>query len=269
MERVMLRTGACLLALAFLGTACRQSETPDAHDHSDSEPGTLRLFRDPAPVPRFTVTDLDGNTTASDEWRGKVVYVNFWATWCPPCRAEIPDLVALQDKYRVKIVVVGVSDDEGPTATVRQFAESYHVNYPIVMNTPELRKIFKGIVALPTTFVIDPEGRLVQKHVGQLQPKRTEAEARFLAGLDTNVKVERVDDSDKVRLANAAEAKTIPGLDLTTLNETQRKAAVQELIASDCTCGCGLTLAVCRLDDPDCPVSLPLARAVVAKHAPR
>jgi thiol-disulfide isomerase/thioredoxin len=263
MDMVVNRTAGAVLVLALSLSAHACGERPESSDSQD----VVRLFKQPTVIPTFTMKDLDGRSISSDSWRGKVVFVNFWATWCPPCRAEIPDLVELQKKYPDEIVIVGVSEDEGPIESVREFAATYKVNYPIVMVTPEMRKIFKGIVALPTTFVLDRKGQIVQKHVGQLSPLRTEAEARVLSGLDTNTKVEYVDDSDKVRLENAAQAKTIPGVDLSRLTETQRKAAVQELIASDCTCGCGLTLAVCRLDDPDCPVSLPLAREVVAKHS--
>ena len=254
------------LVVALAGASCRQGQ-PEAPAAASSDPATIRLYREPVKIPSFTVTDLDGRTISSDSWRGKVVFVNFWATWCPPCRAEIPDLVALQKKYGDHVVIVGISDDEGPIDEVKQFAVKYNVNYPIAMNTPEVRKIFKGIAALPTTFVLDTEGRLVQKHVGQLQAERTEAEARVLAGLDTTVKVERVEDSDKARLEAAAEAKKLPGVDLSKLSDTQRRAALQELLSTECSCGCGLTLAVCRLDDPDCPVSLPKAQEVVAKYA--
>jgi thiol-disulfide isomerase/thioredoxin len=254
---MLLRNGvkACVLAWLAIGS------------HACGERVEIALFRNPALLPTFSVTDLDGKTVSSDSWRGKVVFVNFWATWCPPCRAEIPDLVALQKEYRDQIVVIGISEDEGPVEGVRQFAAEHGVNYPIAMVTPEMRKIFKGIAALPTTFVIDREGRLVQKHVGQLNPVRTETEARVLAGLDTNVKVVHVEDADKVRLETAAEAKALPGVDLAVLNDTQRRSALQELLATDCSCGCGLTLAVCRLEDTECPVSLPAARAVVARHA--
>jgi thiol-disulfide isomerase/thioredoxin len=226
----------------------------------------VRLFREPLNLPAFTITDLDGRTHSSSEWNGKVVLMNFWATWCPPCRAEIPDLIALQDKYRDRLVIVGISEDEGSVDVVKQFVAAQKMNYVVAMSTPELRKIFRGVVALPTTFVLDPTGRLSQKHVGLLNVVDAEAEARVLAGLDKTASIERIENSDKVRLENAAQAKNIPGVDLTGLSDDQRKTIGQALIDNDCTCGCGLTVAECRLDDPDCPISLPLAREIVKKY---
>jgi thiol-disulfide isomerase/thioredoxin len=235
--------------------------------NSGQPSGVVQLFKTPEDLPAFTMTDIDGRTLTPADWRGKVVLVNFWATWCPPCRAEIPDLIALQKKYRDRLVIVGVSEDEIAVDQVRRFATGQGMNYPIVMTTPEIRKVFRGVVALPTTFVLDRDGRLAQKHVGMLNAANTEAEARVLAGLDVDAKVERIDSSDKARITSAAEAKAIPGIDLTKLSDTQKQAVVQALIAEDCTCGCGLTLAVCRLDDPTCPVSLPMAQDVVKKYS--
>ena len=190
--------------------------------------------------------------------------MNFWATWCPPCRAEIPDLIALQNKYPDDILVVGISEDEGAAVEdVKKFVAEYKMTYPVAMTSPELRKIFRGVVALPTTFVLNREGNIEQKHVGMVAPATLEAEARVLAGLDVNASVERIENSDKVRLENAAQAKEIPGVDLTHLSEGQRKAVVQALIAETCPCGCTLSVAECRLDDLSCPVSLPLAQDIV------
>src|SRR5262245_16639353 len=101
---------------------------------------TLRLLEAPQPVPEFSVRDLDGKTITSGSLRGKVVIVNFWATWCPPCRAEIPDLIALQDKYRDQLQIIGISQDETGPEDVRKFATEQRMNYPIVMSTPELEK---------------------------------------------------------------------------------------------------------------------------------
>src|SRR6476660_3761556 len=141
---------------------------------ADAEQVTLRFFRNPAAAPAFVARDLDGRDISTASLRGKVVLLNFWATWCPPCRAEIPDLIALQEKYRDHLVVIGISEDEAPVETVKAFISERKVNYPIVMTTPALTKIFRGVAALPTTFVIDREGKLAQRHVGMLNAEDTE-----------------------------------------------------------------------------------------------
>ena len=228
---------------------------------------TLRFFRNPATVPGFTVRDLDGRELSSASWRGKVVILNFWATWCPPCRAEIPDLVALQDKYRDRLVVIGISEDEAPTEVVKQFAARHNVNYPIVMMTPQLEKMFPGVSALPTSFILDRESRIVQKHVGMLTAKTTEYETRALAGLPVNASIEEVDQTQGLKLDKNAQVMTIPGIDLATLPAAKRTEALQKLNAASCTCGCDLTVAKCRVDDPSCGVSLPLAREIVKQIA--
>lgn len=213
------------------------------------------------------MTDLDGKVITSEALRGKVVLVNFWATWCPPCRAEIPDLIELQEKYKDSLVVLGISEDEASPDVVRAFAAQYKMNYFVAMTTPELARVFRGVAALPTTYVIDREGKIVQHHVGQLNAENTELEAEYLTGRNTNVRVELVDDPKTLQLKNAAQAKEIPGVDLTALTPEQRTTALKALNAEDCTCGCTLTLAACRINDPQCATSLPLARDLVDKIA--
>ena len=232
-----------------------------------AEPLTLRFFRDPKVVPAFTVAALDGRAISANSLKGKVTLVNFWATWCPPCRAEIPDLIALQNKYSDRLQILGISEDEGSPDAVRKFVADFKINYPVAMATPELEKLFTGVTGLPTTFLIDPDGRIVQKHVGLLNASFTEQETRFLAGLSVNAKVELVDPDKPVGLENAAQAKNIPGIELASLTADRRGQALQKLNADPCTCGCGLTVAKCRVDDPECSVSLPLARTIVAQIA--
>ncbi len=228
---------------------------------------TLRFFRNPATVPAFTMRDLDGRTISSAAFKGKVVIVNFWATWCPPCRAEIPDLIALQDKYRDTVQVIGVSQDEIAPEQVKRFAVDHGMNYPIVMSTGEIETLFPGIRALPTSFILDREGRLVQKHVGMLNAEMTELEARALAGLPVNASIEQVDQSQGLSLANGAQAIDIPGVDLASLSKDKRTEALTKLNSQSCTCGCDLTIARCRVDDPTCGISLPIARQIVQQIA--
>src|SRR4029077_12518593 len=98
------------------------------------------------------------------------------ATWCPPCREEIPDLLKLQEKYRDKLVVIGISQDSIAAAEVKAVAEAQGVDYPIVMDTERIENLFPGVSALPTSFFIDREGKLVKKHVGMLTARLTELE---------------------------------------------------------------------------------------------
>jgi thiol-disulfide isomerase/thioredoxin len=265
---------ALLLAIAIGGatlvwTATRYARAIEPARTEVAEPTgdrvTLRFFRNPAAAPLLVARDLDGRELSLTSLRGKVVIINFWATWCGPCRAEIPDLVALQEKYRDRLQVIGISEDESPPEAVRRFVAQFHINYPVVMMTPEIAKLFPGIGALPTSFIVDRESRIVQKHVGMLQAATTELETRSLAGLPVNVSIEEVDQSQGLKLAldNGAQAMTIPGVDLAALPVGKRIEALQKLNAQPCTCGCDLTVAKCRVDDPTCGVSLPLAREIV------
>ncbi len=259
-------TGEAALALLIVvsAAACRQSaDARAAHEPDASSVGVVRFYRNPAKVPDFTLRDLDGRTLKSSEWRGKVVFVNFWATWCGPCRAEIPSLIALQEKYRKELLIVGISEDEGDPADVKRFATAQRMNYPIVMLTPDTERLFPGVGAIPTTFVLDREGRVVQKHVGLYSAELLEAETRSLAGLAINARVEEVDRAQPAKLENAAQATNIPGVDLSKLPPSRRAEALQKLNSEGCTCGCDFTLAKCRIDDPGCGISLPRARQIV------
>jgi peroxiredoxin len=118
-------------------------------------------------APEWSLTDMNGKTVRSTDFKGKVVILDFWATWCGPCRAEIPNFIALQKQYEKQgLVVVGVSvDEDGPDA-VKPFAQKLGMNYPVVLADEKTREAFGGLEAVPTTFVIDREGRIVKEHVG-------------------------------------------------------------------------------------------------------
>lgn len=253
--------------LTYTGVRYARLGAGAADGAGGGERTTLRFFTNPVAVPAFAATDLDGKPLSSASFKGKVVIVNFWATWCPPCRAEIPDLVALQEKYRDSLQVIGVSEDDAAPEVVRRFAADHGINYPVVMTSRAITSLFPGVQALPTSFILDRDGRLVQKHVGMLSPQLTENETRSLAGLTVNASIERVERTEGLKLENGAQLMEIPGVDLASLPVSKRAEALQKLNAQGCTCGCDLTVAKCRVDDPSCGVSLPLAKQIVQQIA--
>jgi thiol-disulfide isomerase/thioredoxin len=117
-------------------------------------------------APDWELKDPEGKLVKSSDFDGKVIILDFWATWCPPCKAEIPGFIELQKKYGAKgLVVVGISlDEEGPSV-VKQFMIRFGMNYPVVMGNLKTMQDFGG-KGLPTTFVIDRSGTIVSKHVG-------------------------------------------------------------------------------------------------------
>jgi thiol-disulfide isomerase/thioredoxin len=251
-----------IAALAGLAGCRRAPDAPPA-----GETVVLQFFKDPAPVADFSAETLDGATISAASLRGKVTLVNFWATWCPPCRAEIPDLIALQQKYGDHLQIIGISEDAGATDVVQRFVAEHGINYPIVMATPELERTFSGVNALPTSFILDREARIVQRHVGLTSVTRLDHETRALAGLPIDASIEFVERPRHAGLENAAQAKEIPGVDLTGLSAEKRVATLLRLNEEPCTCGCELTVARCRIEDPACGVSLPLARRLVSEIA--
>jgi len=123
-----------------------------------------------AAAPAWSLKDVDGNTVSSARFKGKVVVLDFWATWCGPCKSEIPGYVALQKKYGPDgLVIVGVSvDDDGPgrTALVKKFMQSLGMNYTVVFSSDDVVSAFGGLDAIPTTFLIDRDGVIRDKKVG-------------------------------------------------------------------------------------------------------
>jgi thiol-disulfide isomerase/thioredoxin len=225
---------------------------------------TLQFSDKPVAMPTVALTDVSGQAIDPASWKGKVVLANFWATWCGPCREEIPSLVALQERYKDQLVILGLSIDSRPPAEVKQFAEQYHINYPVAVVSDDVVEAFGGAPAIPSTYVVSPAGKMLQRHVGMLDPARTEQEVRVLAGLSSDAVVQTVADTGQVFLANAAYATEIPGVDLKSLAPAQREKALAQMNTEHCSCGCGLTVAQCRINDPSCDISLPQAKKIAA-----
>jgi thiol-disulfide isomerase/thioredoxin len=267
------RTGGILLAAvvgigAVIGMAAYTRRVETGLRKAPASRESVRLLKERAEIAPLTGVDLDGRPVTTAALRGKkVVLVNFWATWCPPCREEIPDLVALQARYKDTLQIIGIAQDSGTIEEVKRFATEHRMNYPSLLSSPEIEKLFPSVTALPTSFWIDRDGRLAQKHVGMLNPSLTELEAQALAGTNPDLQIVDAEDEDKARVANAAQSNKIPGIDLSGLTPDARAKVLAALNSEHCTCGCGLTLAQCRVDDPTCDVSLPIARDLVKKIA--
>jgi thiol-disulfide isomerase/thioredoxin len=262
-----------LLAIALvvagglgLGTsiyALRRSRVAAAQQAPSANAKVIRFAKNAETAPPFLLRAINGKIVSTADWKGKVVILNFWATWCPPCREEIPELVQLQAKYKDKLEIVGVSEDDDGPEKVAKFAQQHGMNYPIVMATPELIADYGGVPALPTSFLIDPQGRVMQKHTGLYEYDVYEREVRALAGLPVDARVETFADTGQIFLKNAANATELPDVNLSGLTADQKKEALHRLNAEGCTCGCMLTLAECRINDSSCPVSKAAAADVV------
>jgi peroxiredoxin len=124
-----------------------------------------------AKAPAWTLRDVEGREVKSSDYQGKVVVIDFWATWCPPCRKEIPDYIAWQKKYADRgLVILGFSMDEAPPAVVKAFGAKMKINYPLLMAGEAIAEAFGGIEGLPTAFVIDREGNIRHRKVGLSDP---------------------------------------------------------------------------------------------------
>ena len=140
------------------------------------------------------------------------------------------------------------------------------MNYPVVMSTPEIEQLFPNVYALPTSFFIDREGRIAQKHVGMLNAVADRDRDAVAGGPDGPMPASSW-STTKTRCASRTPRKRtrFPASISRRFRRTRKRTALQQLNSEQCTCGCGLTVAQCRLDDPTCNVSLPTAQAIVKK----
>jgi len=182
---------ALFLAL-LLASGCGRTQTAQANakaakqDAPDAEP--IRFVKNPDTAPAFQLNDLEGKPVSLAEAKGKVVLLNFWATWCGPCRAEIPDLVDLQKRYTDKLEIIALATEEDDADQVRRFVLRSGINYRVAMAPDDVVREYGGIAALPTSFVIDAQGRVVQKHIGLNDPTLYERELKAMLGMPVNAK---------------------------------------------------------------------------------
>ena len=246
-----MRQSAKVLRLAALCGALLAATCAKAQD---SRPA-IRFVKNPEAAPEIHVQTLDGKPLTLASANGKVILLNFWATWCGPCRMEIPGLIELQKQYKDSLQIMSLLVDVDDVDDAKKFVADAELNYPVGVATNDVRLQYGGVSALPTVFVIDTQGRIVQKHVGLFDPRLYELETRALLNLAIPARVETFEDTGEIFLKNAKNATELPGVDLASLNPEQKIAALHALNANGCTCGCTLTLAQCRIYDSACATS--------------
>jgi thiol-disulfide isomerase/thioredoxin len=223
-------------------------------------------------APAISLTDIEGKKLELADFKGKVVVLDFWATWCDPCRIEIPGLVQMQDKYAHQgFSVIGISLDDEPGPVV-EFYKEFKMNYPVAVGNQRVGELYGGVLGLPTTFVIGRDGRIYAKHIGATDVSVIEDEVQQLLAMSATA--EKTDfrpglaagTSTEIELGDpAAIDSEIPGLNLTKLTAAQKEALKKALTEMHCPCGCNLTLLKCRQVDRACPISLRLAKEQMEK----
>jgi cytochrome c biogenesis protein CcmG/thiol:disulfide interchange protein DsbE len=152
---MMKYTGFFLALMLFAATPSCSSGTPREDD--------------PNKAPNFVLMTADGRTIELEELKGRVVVLNFWATWCGPCRAEIPGMLEVYEKYRGDgLEIVGISLDRGGWNVVTPFVERMGVDYPVVLGGGAIVQKYGGFQAIPTTFIVNKQGNVVNGHTGYL-----------------------------------------------------------------------------------------------------
>lgn len=165
---------AALMAASSFFVGCEGETEPGAPaiarvdtQATTAERAGFDVELDGEPAPFFTLMTLDGEILTLEDLEGDVVVLNFWATWCAPCRVEIPDLIEMQDSLEEEGVrFVGISMDHDGAEVVRAYAEEVGFNYPVVMDDGEVADAFGGVYALPTTILIDRDGNVRRKISG-------------------------------------------------------------------------------------------------------
>lgn len=155
------------LLVAFTAVVLAAAGSGGCSSSGTAKAASLKPESERKPAPEFTLKDTDGKLVRLSDYRGKVVLLDFWATWCDPCRIEIPWFMDLERRNKDKgFAVLGVSMDDEGWEVVKPFLSQLGVNYRVLIGNDETSQLYGGVDALPTTFLIDRGGRIAAVHVG-------------------------------------------------------------------------------------------------------
>jgi len=187
LKGAVLLSSVVVLSVAFAGCSAREeAETPSGEAAATAEvTGTMPAAKaegvgtEPGQTPpAFALPDLSGNEVSLSDFHGKVVILDLWATWCPPCRREIPFLVSLYEQYKDQgLVVVGVGLDQGGASVIAPFVEANSVTYTILVGDQTISQQYR-VSGIPMTLMIDRDGRVASKDVGFAPTMEGEMRAR-------------------------------------------------------------------------------------------
>ncbi len=222
-------------------------------------------------APDFALTDIFGKPLQLSQYRGKVVLLDFWATYCGPCREEIPGFVKLQQEYGNQgFQIIGISEDEGGEAPVRDFYHQEGLNYPVAVDTTgKIGELYGGIIGIPTNFLIGRNGRIYDKIPGAIDDSFWVPQIQTLLAASPNAAVKGfhpLQDSETPQVETLAEVNsTVPGLDVSKLSKAELARYKAMLVSEQCPCGCNVSVLQCRRMDPACSVSLKAAQKALKK----
>ena len=173
-SKLFLSISTLLMTVSFINCTSEKANSSDkkpAAQKVDYTASTTQTDNYVA-APDFALENLDGDVVRLSDYKGKVVFLNFWATWCPPCRAEIPYFIELVDQYGEDgFIVLGVDLDPRDFSKVPGFVAQQGINYPVLYDTKQVSGMYGGIQSIPTTFVINRDGKVVEQIVGS-RPKQ-------------------------------------------------------------------------------------------------
>lgn len=181
---------SAVLGLILMASACAPRSTVAAapDEQAAEKPKGPVGNGDPKAAPEFALKDGEGRVVKLSDYRGKVVLLNFWATWCGPCKVEVPWFIEFEKKYKGRgFAVLAVSMDDDGWAGIKAFMAEEKVNYRVLLYTEQVSAQYGGIESLPTTFIIDPQGRIAATHEGLVSKHEYEKDIEALLAGANNV----------------------------------------------------------------------------------